>query len=438
MNDYYLKYLIYKSKYLTMKENNQQIGGAGKYSCTPNNMFIEICNLDDKGIYHSKEKCMNDCVNKYINFHLIKTKLKHETNQFKLFIYELINNGLSIYIKGGTVLGLQILKILYDKYNGKDFDKYFNEFIKTDLIRDWDFVAYSDTVIDDVYRDKMDKLANKFKLAPRAKTFILYQSKYPIKINDQALFEIAILNDNNDNNIDLELPLTTMKVKVNMKNINYIFMLAKCFLSKDPIDTNLIKFIMKDINIIIPENKNGLFKFDKLYIGELSDDMKKIIKDVSKNDVYLQQFLITHIYEPNRLFYRLLEKNIPKVNKIKTFLKESKINSQILWLFNQQFILNIINEFIQIIGSKVYSIVKNNKSPINIIENIDKFFNGVNLFRIETEYNNITCKGRDLLKIIFERVYKELFYKKEIPNIENSKLIKLMKFLIKQKLFDEN
>jgi hypothetical protein len=49
--------------------------------------------------------------------------------------------------------------------------------------------------------------------------------------------------------------------------------------------------------------------------------MKKIIKDVSKNDVYLQQFLITHIYESNRLLYRLLEKNIPKVNKINTFLQ---------------------------------------------------------------------------------------------------------------------
>jgi hypothetical protein len=80
-------------------------------------------------------------------------------------------------------------------------------------------------------------------------------------LTDQALFEIALLNNNDDNNIDLKLPLTTMKDKINKKNLNYVFMLAKCFSSKDLIDVNVIKYIMKDMKIIIPENKNGLFKF---------------------------------------------------------------------------------------------------------------------------------------------------------------------------------
>jgi len=434
MEDYYLKYLIYKSKYLTLKDGTIQDGGAMKFSCNPNTKFIDICHPDKNGMYHSKEKCVNDCENKYINTHLIRAKLKHEATQFKLFIDELIKEDLTIYIKGGTVLGLQILKMLCNKYNGKEFENAFNEFLKTELIRDWDFAAYTETIINESYRTKMDKLAKKFNLAPRAKTFILYQARYPIRINDQALFEIALL-DNTDINLDLELPLTTMKVKVNRKNINYIFMLAKCFSSKDPIDLDVIKYIMKDITIIIPENKKGLFKFDKLYSGELSSDMKTLISDISNKDIYLQQFLITHIHEPNRMFYRLLEKNIPKVNKINTFLRETKLETNLPWLFDPQFILNIVSKFIDLVGSKVYSFIRKGDKQIDIINNIDEFFNGINLFRIETEYNNIGCKGRELIKVLFVRVYKELFHNKEVPNIANSKLIKLMNFLIKQKLF---
>ena len=351
-----------------------------------------------------------------------------------MFIDELMKEGLTIYIKGGTVLGLQILKMLCNKYSGKEFEKYFNEFLKTELIRDWDFAAYTETTIDESYRTKMDKLAKKFNLAPRAKTFILYQARFPIRIKDQALFELALL-DNTDINLDLELPLTTMKVKVNRRNINHIFMLAKCFSSKDPIDLDVIKHIMKDMNIMIPENKNGLFKFDKLYTGELSSDMKALISDMSKKDIYLQQFLITHICEPNRMLYRLLEKNIPKVNKINTFLRETKLDTTMTWLFDPQFILNTVDRFIDLVGSKVYSFIRKDMKPIDIIQNIDKFFNGINLFRIDTEYSNIKCKGRDLIKILFERVYKELFSGKDIPNVADSKLVRLIQFLIKQKLF---
>jgi hypothetical protein len=74
--EYLQKYLIYKSKYLTLKDNTTQNGGAIKFSCNPNTKFIDICRSDENGMYHSKEKCMNDCENKYINTHLIRAKLK--------------------------------------------------------------------------------------------------------------------------------------------------------------------------------------------------------------------------------------------------------------------------------------------------------------------------------------------------------------------------
>ena len=55
------------------------------------------------------------------------------------------------------------------------------------------------------------------------KTFILYQTEFPIKLNDVALFEISIMEDEIFSN--LELPLTTMKIKINKKNLNHIFQL---------------------------------------------------------------------------------------------------------------------------------------------------------------------------------------------------------------------
>jgi hypothetical protein len=131
----------------------------------------------------------------------------------------------------------------------------------------------------------------------------------------------------------------------------------------------------------------------------------------------------------------LLEKNIPKVNKINTFLRETKLDTTVTWLFDPLFILNTVDKFIDLVGSKIYSFIRNGKKPIDIINNIDKFFNGISLFRIETEYPNIKCKGRELIKVLFERVHKELFSGKEIPNMADSKLIRLMNFLIKQKLF---
>ena len=440
MDEYYLKYLIYRAKYLTLKDTLNQKGGAEKYTCNPNVNFIDICQPDENGMYHSKEKCMNDCEKKYINSHLIRAKLKHETIQFKLFIDKLMNDGFTVYIKGGTVLGLMILRMLYDKYkDSKDFEYHFNEFVKTGLIRDWDFAAYTNNKIDESFREIMDNTAKKFNLVPRAKTFILYQAKYPIRINDQALFEIAVLEDI-DTNIDLELPLTTMKVKVNRRNLEHIFMLAKCFSSQEPIDINVIKYIIKDMNIIVPPNKDGLFKFNKLYTGDLSEDMLKLIKNYTKN-TYLQQFLITHIKEPNRMLYRLLEKNIPKVNKINTFLRESKIDSKKLeWLFDPIFIGNFIEKFIDLLSSEIYSIVpkEDNFDKVETIKSIDSFFSGINLFRMETEYKNFSCKGTDMIKKLFERIYNIIFKDNIYEELTDSKLVRLIKFLNKQKLFNQN
>ena len=109
-------------------------------------------------------------------------------------VNDLLEEGYEVYLKGGTVLGLKILKMIYDLYSEDNFERYFNDFLELDLIRDWDFVAYTGVPIEEDLKEKLNKMAYKYSLVPRAKTFVLYQTKYPIKLNDQALFEISIMD----------------------------------------------------------------------------------------------------------------------------------------------------------------------------------------------------------------------------------------------------
>ena len=446
--DYKTKYLKYKTKYSKLlserNQNQNQILNqtGGNYKCEPNNYFNKICQESKTGDYNSKEKCMETCENQYINKHLKKSNLKKETTQFSNLIKDLIADNICVYIKGGTVLGLLVLKEIFSYGKEKNWSndmllKNLKKFKKLDLIRDWDFACYTNkngnttcTKITDEYRTKLDKIAEKYKMVPRAKTFILYQAKYPIKIKDQALFELAILE--NEDNINLELPMTTIKVKVTPTNLNHIFMLANCFF-KNITDINFIKHAIKNINFIIPKHKNGLYTMDKIYSGCLSPELVIFIKNFSKSDINLQQFLITHFIEPHRMFYRLLIKNIPKSNKINLFYRENKLNTKKLsWLIDSEYINTQIKSFIESLSKHIHKIYLKNESNFEkVISELDKFFSGVNFNRIELEYDNIDSTGRSLIKILFIKIYKNILIKDT-----DSKLVKLLLFLNKKKLFD--
>jgi hypothetical protein len=468
---YYNKYLKYKTKYLELKnefdilenENNHiqtQIGGKFrsnnyKYSCDPKKDFVNICKPNNSGLYKSKESCINDCETQYIKRNLQDAKLAQETTQFNMFIKDLMGmikpqkdklnrqkynqENMDIYVKGGAIIGLKVLSMLYGKYGlNKNFEEKFNEFKKLELIRDWDFASYIEsTKITEAYRENLDKIANKYRLVPRAKRFILYQAKYPIKVNGEALFEIGVLES--DNIVELELPLTTMKVKVNRRNLFQIFMLAKSFYSSDPIDLNVIKHIIKDMRFIIPESKLGLFIRHKLSKGKLSEQLINLIIKFSKGNINLQQFLVTHVEEPNRLLYRLLEKSIPKSIKIKTFLQKNGIYSdKITWLLDADYIIKQVEMFVRELADELYSITKNTKkNKREIITDLDAFLEGVYLERIKLAYDDIKEKGFELLRVWFGRIYTDLFQgDDEVLEIKDSQLVTIMKFMISKKLFE--
>lgn len=482
MDKNHYKYLKYKTKYINLihdtsvditQHMNKGINNikSSRYDCDPNKKFSEICYEKEDGKYNSKKSCINDCEIKYINRNLIDAKLKYESNQFKLFIYDLFDEKVTVYIKGGTVLGLKILKMIYDKYgnNKEDFEKYFNKFLELNLIRDWDFASYVDdkTKIDETYRKKTDDMSRNLGLVPRAKTFILYQARKPIKIDDQALFEISILDS--ENFADLELPMTTMKTRINKRNINHVFMFAKAFYSNkinnEQFDLDIIKYMLADLKIHIHPYNHGLFKTtdDTFDSGNLSKDLIKFIETFAK-DRDIEQFLITHIQEPHRLFFRFLEKNVPKVEKINKFLKESNIcGTSPEWLFNVNDMMDIIEKFIKSLADKMvdiytskskglvkpkpiknthemsrlsYSVYEKKETENNeyiaslefAMNDVSTFINGINLNRFETEIERFNDEGKKLIKKLFSPLYKQI--EDSLNDLSDDiKLIQIIKFL---------
>jgi DNA-dependent RNA polymerase auxiliary subunit epsilon len=443
--NYHDKYLKYKIKYLKLKNINILDGGAKnqRFECKPNqDKFTDICVPSANGKYKNQDRCINDCETKFISNQLIKANIKGEALKFQLFIKEIIKDEkIDVYIKGGNVIGLSLLKMIYDKYKNDDkkFKESFNEFLKLELIKDWDFASYTKNAITEEYRDKLDTIAKKYKLEPRAKTFILYQTKKPILLEDKALFEISVLDY--DNYSKLELPLTTMKVKVNEYNVKYIFMFAKSFLDYKKgreFDFDILKRMIQKINIIVHPHKNGLYdfnnknKFDK---GPINDDLLDYIKDFAKDDMNVTQFLVTHIIDPFRLFYRLPDKNIPKTDKLKKFIK-NELGSKDLpdWLIDTKKISNLIKTFAQKLGTKIKEIyiseIQDNKSILESINKVLEFLNGINFGRLQIEINNglISKNNMKILSTLVKPLIDEVG-KEGITSLQdNDATTKFLKF----------
>ncbi len=451
---YYKKYLKYKNKYINLKHDfsindnlDVNLDGGVRYDCKPDNKFAEICIEKDDGHYKSKDGCINDCEVKYINNELSKINIRKETIPFYLFIKDIINNEkIDVYLKGGNVIGLKVLTMIYDKYkkDNKKFKECFDKFLKLDLIKDWDFSAYTQNhkEITPEYREHLDKVAKKYKLHQRAKTFILYQTKRPVLLEDKPLFEISVLDS--DGFSKLEIPLTTMKVRVNEYNLKYVFMFCKSFYAykhdqAEPFDFDILKRMIDKIKVIIYPHKNGLYdvknNFDK---GNLNNDIIKFINTFDDFDKNLPQFLATHIEDPFRILYRLIEKNINKNNKIQKFLKDELNITNQEWLFESKWIEKMIKLFTEKLGDKLHEIymadfIKNMDAKKGIIK-VDDFLSGISFNRIEIDFNMLSDFGKSLLKSIFAKLIKEITKEKLIDLPDEPKLIKFMKFLIEKKL----
>lgn len=369
---------------------------GGRYDCHPTNEYNNICIDNENGKYKSKESCINDCENLYIYDQLKKANLINETVKFYKFIKDIIKNeNISVYIKGGNVIGLKILKMIYDKYSNDDekFKKYFNKFLELELIKDWDFSAYTNNEIDKTYREKLNKIAKKYNLVSRASTFILYQTQKPILTDNKALFEISILKEEEHNYSDMEIPLTTMKIKVTEFNIKYIFMFAKEFLSKE-YNFDIIKRMISKISVIINPSENGFYSDTIFDDGNFNKNLLEFINNYKKINKNIPQFLVTHLKDPFRLLYRLPEKNIPKTIKIQKFIDDTFGKTNINWLFDSNFMIKFLNDFTKDFGDYINNIYKKN----NNIDDVVKFMEGIKWNRVKIEYTKLlTDNSKKLL-----------------------------------------
>lgn len=254
------------------------------------------------------------------------------------FNYLLDNNNLSLYVKGGNVLGLAILKIFIDYPN---FDDIYCNICRLKLINDWDFVVYG--MIPD--NDFFTMSHNQFNINKEGEKIIVMRYKTPKErsmINGEALFELSVKHA--ELMSSLEIPLTSMKIQITKTNICEIFELVRLIRSSDCVIT--IKKIINSLSLIIPEcDVNGLFNLTHLNFddGNLSDELLKLIGN--ENIVYTQ-FLVSQIKEPDRLFLRFIGKNLPKSKKIQQFLSNHMVKYQHQpWLLDENNIVGIIDAF---------------------------------------------------------------------------------------------
>lgn len=398
-------------------QTNKLIGG--EYICNPNkNKSEQICsnkqnnsnnsNKSGEIIFKTKNECENECEKKFISVQLKKANLFKESIQFYLFIKDLINNeNMKIYIKGGNVIGLAVLKLIYNEYKNDDvkFANAFKKFLSMELIKDWDFTAYTNGIdTDEKYRAKLDKIAAKYKLVPRAKTFILYQTKIPILVYDKALFEIAIIPSDTPFS-KMEIPLTTMKIEVNERNLKYIFIMAKNFYSFQtksiPIDLNIIKKVISRTNILIHPHKFGLYNpGNKIDNGELNSELIKFINEFTSGNKYWTQFFITQLEDPYRLIYRMPEKNIKKTTQINEFIKTNLPKTpKPEWLLDTKTTSYQLDKFIDKLGGKLKKIY----IETQLLESVLDFLNEANFGKpqIQIEWDELGSDARKRIKDIF-------------------------------------
>lgn len=426
--------------------DNILIGGDKhmRYSCDHTKQFNNICTKHINGKYKSHTSCVNECEDKYIQYNLQQAGIQHETSTYYKFIKKLLKLKIDVYLKGGNPLGFHILKMILSVHSDRNkFKIYFDKFLELNLIKDWDFHCYTHKPLDDIYKNKLNKIASSLRLVSRAKKLVLYQTKNPIEILDTALFEVAITDK--DNYSELESVMSTMKIKITEYNVKYIFMMAKVFykyiINKEPIDIDIIMRILDKIDVIIYPHSGGYFiiKPSIYNDGGLSSELLNMIDKFREKNKYnpnVKQFLIAHIKEPKRMYFRLLCKNLPKAELTYKFLKDSKLikNNYPEWLLNVKKINSMITLFTKELNTHIMQIYKKNNIP-----GVLDFLQNINFKPIRDEYSRFSLDGLTYIHKLLNSLYQNI--KDEINNFVNDPndkggLILVLKFLQTKGIFN--
>lgn len=351
------KYVKYKHKYLKLKA---LIGGDGDmYGCDIVRGFGEKCIKDEKGTYETFDECDEKCTIVYIDVNSQYKELRDEVENLSNFIRTMLNKKFDVYLKGGSVIGLLVAKLMGDKLRSN-----FEKFLELDLIKDWDFTVYTEIIVEkmkivkkgeiDPYplpKEVADELKKNMLKSEGATIGIVRYEKKKIVIGTDYQYEISVKP--NDAISDLEIPMTSMKVKITTANINTIFALANQFFryitekNSKLIDIDFFIKVLKDTDIIINKHENGLFIVDTVDYAGLSSKMISCINGTTDN-INERQFLVCQITEPDRLFVRLLSKNIKKSDRIYELLGKTES-----WLLSKKRVFDLCQKFLSNIGKMI-------------------------------------------------------------------------------------
>ena len=404
MISYQEKYLKYKNKYLKLKD---LIGGENNYTCFLKNRTIDnLCVLDAEGRFNSKDQCELFC---------LEAKLNEEFNAWRqLFIWSSETfRDVDIYCKGGSALGLLVLKTILDKDRSK-----YNEFKALKLIKDWDFTVN----MTEVQKEQFITEAQRLGIENQGETLAILRFNKGLLLGEDYLLELSIKTS--QELYDLELPLTNLKFLVNSVNIELFFQIVKMYVKKQE-DLNIMS---RNLNILlttiqvngieqVDSIQNGLYTIRdpvKLSTAGLDPQLLEIMDQIpfQSNDLInpltMKQFLITQLCEPDRLFLRFLGKNIIKSQKITRFFQANDIRLP-YWLINES-ILDEINRKILIFLTNLNHYIESRitfegpktskKLLMTFIDEMNILFENVNLARIK-----LTDSNSQLLKCLVPWIF---------------------------------
>ena len=219
-----------------------------------------------------------------------------------------------------------------------DFDIYYKEFVKFGFIKDWDFYCYG---VDDIVSENT---LEQYTMTLEGKKIKVIRYK---TIHERLLFDnlplIELAIHEKEQLSDMEIPLTCIKFSITINNLDIVFDVIDMFYTNS-INKNILIKLFESIEFIQYEsNQYGLFSVDFNIFddGMLSCKFIEILKDYTIDE---QQFIISHMKQPDRLFARLIQKNIPKSNNILKLVNLIEID-RYKFILDEQFIDKLIWRF---------------------------------------------------------------------------------------------
>lgn len=281
----------------------------------------------------------------------------------------------NLFLKGGSVIGLLLLKQIY---NEKLFDNAYTDFMAMNLIKDYDFILECDDCCEHDFYYEFGKeygitlngyMGSNTKIV---KNKLLNVMRSPIG----DLFEMAVYGKS----FCIELPMTTMKIKITNDNYAYLFELIRKIYTNTILEKDLS--LLEYLDVDVPKCKNGMFDVENIDTLNLPVPIINIIDKIT-NNINHKQCLYHLIKNPTNLS-RLKWKNIPKSDKIRHFYNcYFKNDNMPNWLLDNDIIIGLVDEFVECLGENVNDIYLKYKN------NIDDITNKIN--QLEREYIYYDC-----------------------------------------------